>query len=303
MRGRFAGPICIPWATINGLRLYPLPAGFILTLIVFVISLNTGVCSSRGEESILSFYNKAESRAQNPPDEAYLEVICREKIDDLYVTFVGIETDTVLLAAITDKKLKHPEREMLLKVGFYKIPEPPFIRPSAGSIWAWGYVYDRNGDGKIDYIVFSNGYAPIKQKDFPLSYPKRNEGLDLNDLGIAIKSLRFFFTHMADDNYDGKVDAVVFESIDSERDWIEGWMAVRSTKFDGVPDEAWFFNEDINLKEKNAERVGNGFRSRSLFNFGSVFGQADLDKMNNAMVKFNQAAEKCKLTGSSFYRP
>lgn len=276
-----------------------------ITITVLCISIITGVYSSRGEESILTFYNKAAARTQNPPDEAYLEVVCREKIDNLYITFVGIETGKVLLAAITVKKFKKPDRDILLKVHFAKSGDPRMpilILPTRDYVVDWGYVYDRNGDGKIDYVVYNVGPVPFKKKDFPADYPKREEALNMREFHIYLDSVSLLFTHRADDNYDGKVDAAVIEALDPERDWVEGWMVIRSTKFDGVPDEGWFFKDDINVKEKTAERVGNGFRARSVSTRHRDFDSIELYRMNSAMSKFNEAAEKCKLTSSSFYR-
>ncbi len=273
-----------------------------ITITVLCVSLITGVYSSHGEESILTFYNKAAARTQNPPDEAYLYVVCREKIDNLYVTFVGLETGKVLLAAITENKLKKPSIEILLKVQFLKLPYPPYIAPTAGRVVDWGYVYDRNGEGKIDYVSYLVGPFPIKKPDFPSDYPKRGQSLNLSEIELFLKSMRLLFTHWADDNYDGKVDAVVFEAVDPERNWVEGWTAVRSTKYDGTVDEGWYFKEDINVREKDAERTGTGFSTRRIPGIEPVFGPGELAHKTKILTMFNEAAEKCELTGSSFYR-
>lgn len=268
--------------------------------LVLCITLLTGTNYSFGEENILTFYNKAEAKIKTPPDEAYLEVICRKKIDNMYVTFIGLEDDKVLLAAITEKKLKHPDKDILLTVRFSKLA----VLPTRDYVVDFGYVYDRNSDGKIDYISYLIGPMPFKDKVVTTKYPKLGEPINAKELEIVLHGMDLFFTHWADDNYDGKVDALVIEALDPENGWVEGRMAVRSTKFDGAVDEAWFFKEDINIKEKDAERVGNGFRTRSMmYGIGYVFGPADLDKTNYALSMFNQAAEKCKLTSSSFYRP
>jgi len=277
------------------------PGSTSLIVIVLCLLFLTGTNPSLGEENILTFYNKAAAKIQSPPDESYLQLICRKKIDNLYVTFVGWETGKVLLAAITEKKLKKPDENILLKVLFIELPEPPFGQPTAGNIVDWGYVYDRNGNGKIDYVSYLVGPMPVEQKDFPADYPKRGESVNLSELKIFLDSNQLLFTHWADDNYDGKVDAVVFEALDPERDWVEGWMVVRSSKFDGVVDEGWYFKDDINVKEKDAERAGNGFRTRRIPGIEPVFGPGELAQKDRILNMFNKAAEKCKLTSNSFY--
>lgn len=273
-----------------------------IMVIVLCLLFLTSTNSSPGEENILTFYNKAEARIQSPPDESYLKVICRKKIDNLYVTFVGWETGKVLLAAITQKKLKKPDKDILLKVRFMGLQEPPFAVPTAGNIVDWAYVYDRNGDGKIDYISYLVGPMPFEQKGFSADYPKRGEPVNLDELKIFLDSSRLLFNHFADDNHNGNVDAVVFETIDPERDWVDGRMVLRSSDSEDELDEGWLFKEDINVKEKDAERVGNGFKTLRVGGTG-VFGPAEQAEASKVFSMFNKAAEKCKLTSSSFYNP
>lgn len=271
-----------------------------LTFALFVI-ISAGAISSSAEDNILGFYGKAVKRADSPPDESLLSVECREKIDNIYVTFVGAEKGKVLLAAITQEKLKKPDKYILLKVYNTKSLENPIL-PTRDYVMDWGYVYDRNGDGKIDYVAYNVGPMPFKQKDFPEDYPKGGQSLNLSDIELLFKSMRLLFTHWADDNYDGKVDAVVFEAVDPERNWVEGWTAVRSTKYDGTVDVGWYFKEDINVREKDAERTGTGFKTRRIPGIEPVFGPGELAHKTKILTMFNEAAEKCKLTGDSFYR-
>ena len=213
-------------------------------MIVLIIIFSAGAVPCKAEDSILTFYEKAVKRIDSPPDESRLSVECREKIDNLYVTFVGVEKGKVLLAAITEKKLKKPDKEIMLRVYLTKSLEKPIL-PTRDYIMDWGYVYDRNRDGKVD--------------------------------------------------------AVVVEALDPERNWVEGWMAVRSSKYDGAVDEGWFFKDDINVKEKDAERAGNGFRTRRIPGIEPVYGPDELVHKSKILNMFNEAAEKCKLTGGSFY--
>jgi len=272
-----------------------------LTFALLIIT-SAGAISSSAQDNILGFYGKAVKRTDSPPDESRLSVECREKIDNIYVTFVGVEKGKVLLAAITQEKLKKPDKHILLKVYNTKSLENPIL-PSGDYVMDWGYVYDRNGDGKIDYVVYNIGPMPFKQKDFPEDYPKSGQSLNLSDIELLFKSMRLLFTHWADDNYDGKVDAVVFEAVDPESNWVEGWTAVRSTKYDGTVDEGWYFKDDINVREREAERTGTGFSTRRIPGIEPVFGPGELVHKTKILTMFNEAAEKCNLTSSSFYRP
>lgn len=269
-------------------------------LMIVLLILSAGAVPCKAEDSILTFYEKAVKRIDSPPDESRLSVECREKIDNLYINFVGIEKGKVLLAAITEKKLKKPDKEIMLRVYLTKSLEKPIL-PTRDYIMDWGYVYDRNGDGKIDYVAYNIGPMPFKQKNFPEDYPKRGQPMNFSEMELLFDSMRLLFTHWADDNYDGKVDAVVVEALDPERNWVEGRMAVRSSKYDGAVDEGWFFKDDINVKEKDAERAGNGFRTRRIPGIEPVYGPGELVHKSKILNMLNEAAEKCKLTGGSFY--
>ncbi|MFA4915942.1 MAG: hypothetical protein WC560_04650 [Syntrophales bacterium] len=61
---------------------------------------------------------------------------------------------------------------------------------------------------------------------------------NLKQMSFLYKSSQLVFRHWADDNFDGKVDVVVLENMDTERPWIERWAAVRSSHYDGRLDEA-----------------------------------------------------------------
>lgn len=267
------------------------------------LSLLTGTGYAQGD--IISFYPRAFGRTQTPPDRAVLRVARQVQIHDRYVTFVGVDPllgaivgldpHKVLLAAITPKPLLNPNQTLYLKTVFNPMP-------TAGPVQDWGYVFDRNGDGKIDYVAWLVGAGPVKQKDFPANYPKRGQRLTLDQLGVALESSRLIFEHWADDNFEGRLSGIVFEAADPERDWVEGWTVVRSSHFDGVLDECWHFRESIETRMVACEHSGDGYRTRRLRIFGNTFGRNDLAKKSDILRMLNDAAQMGGLTSDSFYQ-
>jgi len=204
---------------------------------------------SFAQENILSFYPKAYAKTQNPPEEKKLIIIAEQKIEDKFVTFIGVEKGKVLLAAITKDSLKDPKTEILLKIKFKNIEKEAQLLTVPYSdtvkITEWGYVFDRNKDGKIDYVAYLVAAIPVKPpQTFPSDFPK---GEELKDHFLALINrykenpmyfhmfwicLRLVFAHMADDDLDGNIDGVVIEAMDSERYWVDRWTALRSTRFE-----------------------------------------------------------------------
>jgi len=252
-----------------------------------------------GAENIVTFYPKAITRIQSPPDESKLSIICQHKIGEEFVTFIGAEKK-VLLAAITKEKLKHPEKNILLRRMFVKTKTMPV--PFAGNIVDWAYVFDRNNDGKIDYVAYLIGALPVKPKDFPKNFPKGSETASMDQLELFYKNSQLIFRHWADDHFSGKVNGGILESMDPERKfWVDGWTLIQSTHFDSILDTCYNFKDDINIKTADCVKSGEGYLTHRI-DGESVFEAKDLDSRNKLLSLFNEAAGACRLAKDSFYQ-
>ena len=97
----------------------------------------------------------------------------------------------------------------------------------------FGFIFDLNKDGKIDYIVFNQGLAMTKDmKPYWSKY------------------------HWIDSNYDGKIDIIVIPTIDLDGDkfpdeGVTGW--VYDTDFDGEVDKAENLGKNFQKSIKKTE--------------------------------------------------
>ena len=119
-------------------------------VIVALSLMAVAVTSMSGQQgSILDFYGHADTVSRFPPIDKDLVIVCQKKLSRRYVTFVGLQGDPrVLLAAVTLKPLPDPKTSISLS------PEFVGINPNPGKTSTWAYVYDRNGDGAIDFSEF-----------------------------------------------------------------------------------------------------------------------------------------------------
>ncbi len=248
----------------------------------------------KGQDNIFSFYGKAYTRTQSPPDESKLIMICEQKVKDFFVTFIGFESKKVLLAAVTKVKLANPKEDIWLKWRFV----PSGQNPKGGVTADWGYVFDRNGDGKIDYIAFLMGPLWVKDKDFPIDYPKMGEKLNGEQVRLMINSTKLVFRYFADENFDGKVDAVVLEVLD-DRTWVDHWLFARNSHFDGVIDDGWHFKSNISEKLSDLIKTDQGYLWGGFG--GSILGNQLLATGSEIMSNFNEGAKACGFTKDSFY--
>ncbi len=231
---------------------------------------------------------------QSPPDEGTFSIVCQKELADtflsqsgtMFVSFISTNGKTILLAAITKSELKDPAATI-------KVREAP------KRLVEWAYVFDRNGDGKVDYIVWPVGIVPFKPRDFPADFPKGST-LTFQQLEYLQKNARLLLQHWADDSFEGKISAVVIEASDPERAYlVDGWQTIQSTHFDGILDDCWYFNESIGQKSGDCERSGQGYKTRSLI-FKPMFGPDNLAGMSKVLSIFNEAAGQCNLRGDSF---
>jgi hypothetical protein len=97
----------------------------------------------------------------------------------------------------------------------------------------FGFIFDLNKDGKIDYVVFNQGLA--RTKDMKPYWSKY---------------------HWIDSNFDGKIDINVIPTVDLDGDkrpddGVTAW--IYDTNFDGDVDKAEYLGKDFQKPIENTE--------------------------------------------------
>jgi hypothetical protein len=137
----------------------------------------------------------------------------------------------------------------------------------------FGKAFDRDGDGRFDLVFFSEGWA------------KGQDGRDL----------RTFYV-VADDNGDGRVDGMVFEDGDNNRDaLVDHSLFVQDRARQGEPDRAWVFDTDIARPVRPLPHQGTIFlltRSSRPGEESADFG-AEFRTWNRYLAWLNRAAAAC----------
>lgn len=250
-----------------------------------------------GQRNIVDFYRYADSLTQTPPLIGELKILGQKKLSDRYVTFIGYPQDkSVFIAAVTLQPIKKLNEELSLAVRFKK------MIPDLGKISTWGYVFDRNHDGKIDYMALVGGAAPYKDSEFPADYPRRGEPLLNAQMEYYISHCRIAFDHWADDNYDGKLDAVIHIDMDPERDYVDRQIVARSTKFNGVFDDVWAFRGSDGVLPDSVPHTAAGVAYHPIQKPPDFITQAMLDDKSGIMKLLNTALKQLKLTAKNLAR-
>ena len=266
---------------------------FIVSAMISVCCFSLTTFAQEQRQTLLSFYPIADSISEFPLLEQELETICQKKVERWYVTFIGRKGEKkIFIGAVTLQPIKDVSREISLTVNF------DGAKPTSGKVTTWGYVFDRNNDGKIDYMALMSGAAAVEGPDFPEDFPVRDQHLDMKQLEVFVAHCKLLFNHFADDNFDGTLDAMAHIDMDPVRDWVKRKLVVRSTKFDGTFDDVWAFQQKIEDESERdpVEHTGTKVHYHPLGKLSGELTSQTLQEKTNILQLMNRAAKLCDVT-------
>ena len=247
------------------------------------------------QTTIVSFFPHADSVCDFPSTDKPLSMLCQKKMDKRYVSFVSTKGEQkAIIVAVTLVPLDDPQKLVSRTVEF------DGIHPGVGKISTWGYIYDRNGDAKVDYMALVGGAASFEGLTFPDSFPKRGQSMSPDQMEYFVGHAKLVFNYWADDNGDGALDAVIHIDMDPARDLVRRRIVVRSTHSDGKYDEVWSFRGNL---DTGHDSVAHSLRSVPYHPIGR--GRDNITKKTFAekseiLRLINRAAEQCHLTRENF---
>jgi hypothetical protein len=269
----------------------------LLALLFWAVTENS---SAQKKSTIISFYAVADSVASYPDIQQKMLVRASKRVQiDVnkfkYVTFVGFEKSTkVSIIAITDDAIIDPNGDISRTVEFRE------IKPSFGKVSTWGYVFDRNNDGEIDYLELVEGATAVEPANFPKNFPERKKRMNAQQEEYFINHCTLVFTHWADDNYDGRLDAAVVPDLDPVRDWVMRRVCVRSSAFNGALDDVWTFRSSITGKHEKLKAGPRGVSYLSMVNTTETITERTFNAKSNVLQLINEVAKSVGLTAGSF---
>jgi hypothetical protein len=142
----------------------------------------------------------------------------------------------------------------------------------------FGKAFDRDGDGRFDLVFFSQGWAR----------------------GVDGRDIRTFYV-VADDDGDGRVDGVVLEDGNNDRDQlVDSGILAQDRAGTGEPDRAWVFDTDIAHPVRPVPHQGTVFLHGQVSRPGAEtldLGR-DFREWSRYLDRLNRAAERCRQRGA-----
>lgn len=100
-----------------------------------------------------------------------------------------------------------------------------FSRSKSIDRYRYGYVYDRNLDGQVDYLMYNIGIGIMAApEDF--AGTAEEYGFD------AVNTMTNRFWHVSDENFDGHHDTLLSRLL--AEGWYDGWILAQDKDFDGT---------------------------------------------------------------------
>ena len=271
--------------------------GLIRSMLAIAAMVGSFAAQGGSVEEFVSLYKRAVAPIQTPPDIGSLSKACEQKTaGGPQVTLFAFRStprqQKVGLAVFTDQPIADLSKVISLRVLF---GPGPTARPGPGpTSLSWGYILDRNRDGKADYLMFLDGARPVAPEQFPADYPKGDAGLSHEQLKFLLDSSRMVFFHYADENFDGVVDTVVAPLASADRPiWVGGYGVLQSTKLDSNVDRDWAFVRDIAKPSGAVPRDGTAYVMQHTDK--AMEGAAWLGAGTKLLGLINDAAAKCSL--------
>lgn len=250
-----------------------------------------------GQKNVIDFFRLADSLSQTPPMISELSILGQKKVMNRYVTIVGYPEDkSVLLVAVTLEPIKDIRKDISLAVRFKK------TIPDVGKTSSWGYIFDRNQDGQVDYMTLLGGGAAFKDELFPEDYPYKDQALQGPQMEYFISHTRLVFNHWADDNFDGTLDAVIHVDMDPDRDFVERQIVARSTAFNGRFDDVWAFRVSDGALQDSVPHTETSVPYHPIGKPPDAITPAMLADKSQIMKLINTALKQSKLTSKNFSR-
>lgn len=262
----------------------------VLFFFCFVLLPTVALCQ---KNDITNFYAHVDSICEFPSIDKELVILCQKKLMKRYISFVGFKGDSAAhIVAVTLKPLTDVNKNISLVVDF------DGVRPTPGKINTWGYIFDRNGDGNVDYLALVGGAAAFKGVDFPDDFPKRGGVMSHDQIEYFVSHCKTAFNHWADDNFDDSLDAVIHISMDPDRGWVDHRLLVRSKNFSGKFDDVRAFWTDLDGQQIPVEHTPT---SVSIVPIGKGTEEEitpkTLEEKSRIMKLINEAIKACRIRG------
>lgn len=155
---------------------------------------------------------------------------------------------------------------------------------------AYGWIYDRNNDGLVDYLMYNIGPGMAAPEDFEGTM----EEYDFDPVNMMTNR----FWHVADENFDGKNDTILSRLLG--QGWFDGWILAQDTDFDGTYESCVWYPRKLGLDPQKCLKDQQGYSASGRKKGFPIY----IPATGRALDVVISAASRCKMVAkgkASFY--
>lgn len=253
-------------------------------------------------EHLNALYRSVYELTQSPPPKPRLMHVCEVRADGRYVTFVGVQRHRALIVAFTPGPLDDPSRDISLAPLFvlrHGLPQPIGYDPRVkDATMDWGYIFDRNNDGRVDYLAHLEAPLPVRPAQYPGELPPLLGSITGKALKLAIANTRMVFWHAIDLNFDGASNALVLSMMDRRNGWVDATLLMTKSKHDENGWRCSYFDGSALRGPKPYETRG----AEYVVPGKKILGFRKIPPTLDYLKRINAAAARCGLGPGSFYQ-
>lgn len=215
--------------------------------------------------SALEFLPAVLAMTDDPPPEYKLETLCQvhsvSGSDDRgYLSVLSIDGHTAFVIAFSPHKLQRPWETMTFRGKFVPTGQTSPIDQGTAD---WAYVFDRNGDGRIDFLAYRVGPLWILPDGMDeRDLPSVKKGVMIDFLEANRDKLGQGFWFLADENFDGFADGLIARIVDKKSGWADGWLVTTDTDFDRRYETCTWMENNIDNTAKKCRKTKGGYEVR-----------------------------------------
>ena len=253
-------------------------------------------------QRVATLYLSVLSMAQSQPAHRPLIRQCQTRIaQDHYVTFLGVRNNRSLIVAFSRQPLSDPSRDIALAPLFVMkggLLQPRAYDPRARTPTIdWGYIFDTNGDGRVDYLAYLESASPVAPEGSSANLPPLLGTITGKAYKLGMRHTRLVFWQAIDTDFSGRSDLLLAPMKDRRTGWVDSTLLLTGVNRKGEHPHCVWFQGNPGKAMYACQSAGNGFSvaGKQVLGFRTVPPRVDF------ITRVNVAARQCRLGANSFY--
>ncbi len=278
-------------------------AARLLVMCAFLSAATAGAATASLPPRIGTLYLSVLSFSRSQPAHRHLTRQCQTRIGPHhYVTFLGVGHHRSLIVAFSRQPLSDPSRDIALGPLFVMkrgLLQPRAYDPRAKTPTIdWGYIFDANADGRVDYLAYLESASPVAPTDATANLPPLLGTITGKAYKLGMRRTELVFWHAIDTDHSGWTDVLLAPMKDRRTGWVDSTLLLTGMHRAGQPPHCVWFQGKPGHAMHPCGKGGDGFTVAGK----QVLGLRTVPPRGDFLERVNATARQCHFGANAFYR-